>query len=379
MSEQKQANEQLYDQTKNLLHTLHKDPTNFLLDTLALMITGLFFGRHVQLWEIALWVPLPAQLTSIVRRFERFLADERVDVVRFFHPFVMAMIGCLGNETAYVILDCTQAGKKCRTLVAGLAYHGTISPMAWKTIKGKKGHVKGKFQRALLEQIYPYLRYHQRVIVLGDAEFSNEPVISWLLLKKWGFVFRFQHSYQLQLEVDGPWQSTKALYEASHMQAGQVRHWEKVGYTQEHGLPDLTVTVHWGEDEDEPLCLVSNLPASEYPHLIYTKRPWIEILFGNHKSRGFQLARTHLTNPQQIDRLILALAIATCLTLDLGMELIVTKQTHLVDRTDRRDLSLFQLGWRWLFRLLAFNQLSELKISFRWDIQLPPAGFQPAP
>jgi hypothetical protein len=211
---------------------------------------------------------------------------------------------------------------------------------------------------------------------LGDAEFSNEPVISWLLLKKWGFVFRFQHSYQLQLKADGPWQSTQALYEAGQMQAGQVRHWQKVCYTQQHRLPDLTVTVHWGEAE--PLCLVSNLPASEQPHLIYRKRPWIETLFGNHKSRGFQLARTHLTDPQQIDRLILALAIATCLTLGLGMELIVTQQTHLVDRTDRRDLSLFQLGWRWLFRLLALNRLSELKIIFRWDIPLPPPGFQPA-
>ncbi len=378
MASQTQVNQQLYVETKNLLDSLHEDPTNFLLNTLAMMVTGLFLGRHVQLWEIALWVPGPNQLTSIVRRFERFLADERVDVARFYHPFVIAMISCLGNETAYVILDCTQAGKKCRTLMAGLAYHGTVIPMVWKSLKGKKGHVKGGFQRALLEQIYPYLCYHRRIIVLGDAEFSNEPVIRWLLTKNWSFVFRFQHSYQLQLQANGPWQSAKQVYEAHQMQAGQVHYWENVCYTQEHHLPDLTVTVHWGEDEDEPLCLVSNLSASEQPHLIYSKRPWIETLFGNHKSRGFQLARTHLTNPQQIDRLILAVAIATCLTLGLGTELIVTEQTHLVDRTDRRDLSLFQLGWRWIYRLLALNRLSELKITFRWDILLPPAGFQPA-
>ena len=37
-------------------------------------------------------------------------------------------------------------------------------------------------------------------------------------------------------------------------------------------------------------------------------RYWIETLFGNHKSRGFQLARTYLTNPEHIDRLILAIA-----------------------------------------------------------------------
>ena len=147
----KMANQQLYLETKNLLDSLHKDPANFLLNTLAMMVTGLFLGRHVQLWEIAVWVPVPIQLTSIVRRFERFLADDRVDVARFYHPFVIAMISCLGHETAYVILDCTQAGKKCRTLLAGLAYHGTVIPLAWQSLKGKKGHVKGEFQRALLE------------------------------------------------------------------------------------------------------------------------------------------------------------------------------------------------------------------------------------
>jgi hypothetical protein len=343
-----------------------------------MMVTGVFLGRHVQLWEIALWVPLSIQLTSIVRRFERFLADPRVEVGPYFEPFVWAMYVALGNETAYLILDCTQAGPKCRTLVAGLAYHGTVLPLGWQSLKGKKGHVKGEFQKALLVKIEPYLRHSRRVIVLGDAEFSNEPVIAWLLDQKWDFVFRFQHRYQVQVEADGPWQTMKTVYEASQVQAGQVKHWPKVAYTHQHQLPDLTVTVHWGEGETEPLCLVSTLPASEAPHLIYQRRYWIETLFGNHKSRGFQLARTHLTDPAQLDRLILVLAIATCFTLGLGTHLIIIGQSHLVDRTDRRDLSLFQIGFRWFFRLLVLNRLAEFKMVFRWDFKLPPPGFQAA-
>jgi hypothetical protein len=378
MTSPNQSNQQLYGHVKNLLHRWHKDPDNFLLNTLAMMVTGLFLGRHVQLWEIALWVPVPIQLTSLVRRFERFVADPRVKVAAFFHPFVLASIACLGNETAYLILDCTQAGKKCRTLVVGLAYHGTVLPLAWKTSQGKKGHLKGEFHRALLQQVYPYLRYHRRVIVLGDAEFSNEPVIRWLVQVNWGFVLRFQHSYQVQTTPTAEWQSVQQLYQARQLQAGQVHHWSNLVYTYQHQIPDLTVTVYWGEQEPEPWCLVSNLSADQQPHLIYPKRFWIETLFGNHKSRGFQLARTHLTDPQQIDRLVLALAIATYITLGLGTELIVSGQTKLVDRTDRRDLSLFQLGWRYLYRLLALDRLVELKITFRWDIKLPPAGFQPA-
>jgi hypothetical protein len=373
-----QPNQQLYTQVKELLQQLHKGrEATHLLNTLAMMVTGLFLGRHMQLWDIAVWVPLPIQLTSLVRRFERFVADPRVKVGAFFRPFVLAGITCLGNETAYLIIDCTQAGPKCRTLVVGLAYHGTVLPLAWQSSKGKKGHLKGEVHQALLQQVYPYLQHHRRVIVLGDAEFSNEPVIRWLLKVQWGFVLRFQHSYQWQTSPTSAWQSAQQLYQASQLQAGQVKQWSNLVYTQEHQIPDLTVTVCWGDQEPEPWCLVSNLAAGETAHLLYPLRFWIETLFGTHKSRGFQLARTHLTDPQQIDRLVLALAIATCLTLGLGTELIVTGQTKLVDRTDRRDLSLFQLGWRYLYRLLALDRLVAFKLCFRWDINLPPAGFQP--
>lgn len=85
-----------------------------------------------------------------------------------------------------------------------------------------------------------------------------------------------------------------------------------------------------------------------------------------------------MTTPAHIDRLILAIAIATCITLGLGTHLIVIGQSDQVDRADRRDLSLFQMGWRWLYRLLALDRLHELKIVFRWDFKLPPPGFQPA-
>jgi len=276
-----------------------------------------------------------------------------------------------------VILDCTQAGPKCRTLVAGLAYHGTVLPIGWKTYKGKKGHLKGECHRDLLIQIAPYLRSYHQVIVLGDAEFSSEAVIGWLVSQKWHFVLRFQHRYQVKLEADDEWQMMKTAYEAAGMGPGQLIHWEQAAFTEKHQRAGLTLTVHWGEGEEEPLCLVSSLPASLYPEQIYEMRAWIETLFGHQKSRAFQLARTHLTMPEQIDRLFLALAIASCMILGLGTHLFIIGQSKMVDRSDRRDLSLFQIGYRSLLRLLALNQLHKFKMYFRWDFKLPPPGFQP--
>ena len=346
--------------------------------TLALMVTGIILSPHVQLWGIALNLPFEGKLHSLVRQFERFVANNRVDVRKYFEPFVQAMILSLGNETAYLIMDCTKSGRKCRTLFIGLAYHNTVIPVAWKTIKGKKGHVKGEFQEALLSETHHLFSHCRRVIVLGDAEFSNETVINSPSLKNWGFVFRFQSNYQVKLDDDGPWQSAQEVFKQSGLKPGQVRHWELSSYTQEHQIPGLTMTIHWGEGQEEPLFLISLLKPDELAHLIYNIRFWIETLFGNCKSRGFQLDRTEMTHPDQIDRLILGIAISTCFMLGLGTEIIVTEQTDQVDRPDRRDLSIFQLGWRWLHRLIARNRLKELHLTFRWDINLPPAGFRPA-
>ncbi|MFN8453198.1 MAG: hypothetical protein U0401_00760 [Anaerolineae bacterium] len=43
---------------------------------------------------------------------------------------------------------------------------------------------------------------YRQVIVLGDAEFSNERVIGWLCHQGWGFVFRFQSNYLVQTEPE---------------------------------------------------------------------------------------------------------------------------------------------------------------------------------
>jgi hypothetical protein len=347
-------------------------------NTLAQMVSGLWLGGLVQLWAMAVWVPAEIHLSSAVRRFERLLADERVEPARWFWPFVQAMQQSLGQETAYLIIDCTKAGRTCRTIVVGLAYHGTVLPVGWKTFTGKKGHLTGEKQREVLQLVYQHWRHWPRVVVLGDAEFSNERVIGYLREVHWHFIFRFQRNYQIRQTPEGEWHSMESLALACDLQPEHAYDWEGIWFTREHQLAELTVTVFLGQGQSEPWCLVSDLPASAELETLYPMRFWIEFFFAALKSRGFDLARTHLTQPEQIDRLFLVLAIATTWLLSLGTRLTLIGQTDLVDRTDRRDLSLFQLGWRYLCRLLALGKPVDLTRCFRWDLKLPNPGPQKA-
>lgn len=112
----KQSNQALYVFNKEVLETEYEAPGSKVVKTLAMMLTGVILGQHVQLWMIAVHLPFALQLTSLVRRFERFLAAPAFHVKMYFEPFVWAMHASLGQEIAYVILDCTQAGPKCRIL-----------------------------------------------------------------------------------------------------------------------------------------------------------------------------------------------------------------------------------------------------------------------
>jgi len=267
------SNQALYIWNRDFLQNIYADKNidPLYIKTLAMLITGMLLGPHVQLFAIAMCVPLLIKLPSLVRRLERFVADEQVEVEKYFEPFVRAMIISLGNETAYLLIDCTQAGRQCRTLFIGLAYHHTVLPLVWKTLKGKKGHVKGQFQKELLDQVALRLQHCRRVIVLGDAEFSNESVINSLKPKNWGFVFHFQSNYLVQLEPDGPWLAAQAIYEAAGLKPGQVKHWSLVAFTEAHQIPNLTMTVQWAQGYEEPLCLISNLAPAEQPHPLCAK------------------------------------------------------------------------------------------------------------
>ena len=86
------TNRELYSFLKGFLHDIYKGQCipRHLITTMAMMLTGLFLGRYVQLWQMALWVPVNILWPSIVRRFERWVANPAVEIAKFFEPFVWA-------------------------------------------------------------------------------------------------------------------------------------------------------------------------------------------------------------------------------------------------------------------------------------------------
>lgn len=83
----------------------------------------------------------------------------------------------------------------------------------------------------------------------------------------------------------------------------------------------------------------------------------IEQSFRDDQSGGFDLEHTRLQHAERLERLLLAVALATLWCHELGEHVLDTGETARteIDPSHRRALSLFQLGLRWLKRCVSLQ------------------------
>lgn len=105
----------------------------------------------------------------------------------------------------------------------------------------------------------------------------------------------------------------------------------------------------------------------------YRLRFRIESLFANHKSRGFHIHTRHLNKPERRARLLLATSLAYLWV----HEVALFAQTHgwveQFHRTDRCDLSLFQIG----LRAMHYAQREGKRIPMRLRLPAEPPPIVP--
>jgi hypothetical protein len=114
----------------------------------------------------------------------------------------------------------------------------------------------------------------------------------------------------------------------------------------------VNLLAHWAVGENEPWLLATNLPTRQLALQAYRRRVWIEEMFGDLKKHGFDLESTHLQHGLRLSRLTLAVALLYVWLMAVGLRSIKQGRRHWVDRRERRDLSIFQIGWRMMARLL---------------------------
>ena len=97
------------------------------------------------------------------------------------------------------------------------------------------------------------------------------------------------------------------------------------------------------------------MDAAEEACRYYQKRFLIETFFSDQKSRGFHIHKSHISDPQRLSRLLIAACLAYIWIVYLGSLCEKEGWRSVIHRSDRCDISLFQLGLRLLEHFINEN------------------------
>ena len=318
--------------------------------TMAWMLTGIYQSRSVQLHRIASQIPGRAKLTSVVARLMRFVDNRAIRVRPFYEPIAREWLELQARTTGRIqlVIDGTKVGSGHQLLMVAILFRRRAVPLVWTWMHSVKGHSSAGKQLALLSYARKLIPVGMPVILVGDSEFEAGEVQRHLIQWQWKYVLRQKANNQVQPAEGQPWQRFRDLLS----RAGQSLWLEEVLLTLKHALP-VNLLAHWERGEKEPWLLATNLPSRRATLQAYRRRMWIEEMFGDLKGHGFDLERTHLRHFWRLSRLTLLVALLYVWLMTTGVQVIKNGLRSLVDRKDRRDLSIFQVGLRSVERRLT--------------------------
>jgi len=252
--------------------------------TLACMIAGLIQSERVNLTA---WVPFVqgrAQYAqSTVRRFRRWLDNERIQVNALYGPLIAAAPADWGQEKLYLALDTSMLWDTFCLIRISVVYRGRAVPLVWKVLKHSSSSVAYEAYKDLLLKAAALLPLGCRVVFLADRGFADIDLMTGLKRLGWHYRIRIKGNFLIYRRG-----YRRSKVKGVPLACGQARFWHHVTITaQRFGPVHLALARPRGGAE----CwfVVSDEPTGLETFDEYGLRFDIEENFLDDKSNGFQL------------------------------------------------------------------------------------------
>ena len=348
MSSSQELYNRLNQKLRELVHVKNgKQVTNWIW-----IVVGVLQSQSPNLSKIANCLPMETQAASRVTLIRRWLMNPQVEVWMFYKKILEHVLAGWSAVDAYLILDGVMIfGDRWQIFRVSLQHGCRAIPIAWTIVEGE-GLVKVTKLKSMLEKVDRFLKKHvKRVIFLADAGFRDCDWAQLCLKLDWNYGIRVACNTYLTLP-DGTSDRLDNL-----VPENCNRYFQNGLLTREAKL-QTNVSVTWttnSKGELEMVAIITDQSACRARLREYSCRMSIEQSFRDDKSGGFDLEHTRLQHAQRIDHLLLAIAIATLWCHELGEFVLEQGNSSRcqVDPAHKRNLSLFQIGLRWLKRWLA--------------------------
>ncbi len=327
----------------------------------ARIIYGIYKAQSVHLSKIASKLSGESQKLSKVKQIDRFLENDYVKPDEWYQESAKAVLKAIADTGGMIrlIIDGSKVGFCCQLLMVSVAYRRRSIPIAWTWVKHKRGHSTVKRQTSLLTKVKELIPEGASVSLVGDSEFGKVDLLETLESWQWFYALRQsgRELYQSVNANDGLWHKlSKSVTKGKSIDLGQVHLTQQKAH-------QTRLVAHWNKNEDTPWLLATNFPTMTQTLKAYKPRMWIEEMFGDFKGHGCDLESSHIRDDKKLDRLTLAVVFIYLWLVAFGSKVIKRGLRYLVDRRDRRDLSIYRIGFDMVERLIANRQSLSIFLS----------------
>ncbi|MEM1134670.1 MAG: IS4 family transposase [Bacteroidota bacterium] len=308
------------------------------------IIFSIILSGHSSLQKLGNKLPETTDIESRVKKVKRFLDSKYTDYKTYFLPLITPFLRGLASKGELVIaIDGSDVGKGCTALMVSVVWRKRALPICWLVRKCKKGHLPVSAHLEVLSQLLGLVPTGCRVILLGDGEFDSIEQQAFCKLHDWQYVVRTSKDTLIQTG-DGEQFQLNRLRVSNSKEAlfiGDVYLTAK-----KYGLVNCWVA--YNKKEKTSMYWVTNLEYGPDVITYYKKRFGIETIFGDMKSRGFNIHKTRVEDANRIDKLLIIIGIAFLIVFAFGtFEKQIKPYLGLILRKDRVDsYSTFQIGLR---------------------------------
>lgn len=348
------SSQELYNRIIVTLRPLVEVSHGRQLTDLVWIVVGLLQANSLALSQIALHIAGDSAAESRVTTLRRWLQNPQVAVWALYGPILKHVLRGWQDVEAVVMLDSVAVfGDRLQIFRLSLRHGCRAIPLVWVVVAGP-GLIQVEKLETLLTRAAKFLRPRvKQVRFLADRGFRDCDWAILCLTLGWNYNIRITCNTLVT-----PDRGAQVRIDHLGVRPGHTRYLQQVHLTAERKLcAHLSVTWTRGDDRHAPelLAVISHQAACRQRLREYGWRMSIEQSFRDDQSGGFDMEHTRLGHPERLERLLLALAIATLWCHELG-EYVLSHGDACRRQSDpgpSRELSLFQLGLRWLKRCIS--------------------------
>lgn len=336
--------------------------------TLAWMMVGLIHSGWINLTAWAPYVVSRAQYSqSTVRRFRRWLDNDKIEVFSLYGPLIQHALAQWGEHVLYLALDTSMLWNTYCMIRISVIYRGRAIPLVWLVLEHGSAQVGYDTYKDLLDKAVTLLPVPCTVVFLADRGCADTDLMAHLHRLGWHWRIRIKTSFWLYRRG-----RPRCKVERLAVAQGQAGFWHRVCITEKrYGPVHLAVArPHGGTDV---WYVISDEPTDGKTFEEYGLRFDIEENFLDDKSNGFQLESSLIRCAQALSRLCLVVAIATLYLVTQGSEVVKQGKRRLVDPHWFRGSSYLKIGWNWVKLALTRGDALITHVSLSGECDPEPA------